>query len=149
MGQARFRSKTEHILDTKGRLNFPSRFRDVLRNLGSEILMIAPWNDHLRAYPLAEWEILENTLLSNGAELGDFVRYVVGGVTECTLDKQGRIRLPPDLRDDVNLDKDVVLTGMLDWVEIWDKDVWDQKHTTTKERFDDHKAKLTNLGIFA
>jgi len=149
MGQARFRSKTEHILDTKGRLNFPSRFRDVLRGLGSDVLMVAPWNDHLRAYPLAEWEILENTLLEQGAELGDFVRYVVGGVTECTLDKQGRIRLPPDLRVDVNLEKDVVLTGMLDWVEIWDKDVWDQKHTTTKQSFDDHKAKLAKLGIFA
>ncbi len=149
MGQARFRSKTEHVLDTKGRLNFPSRFRDVLRGLGSDVLMVAPWNDHLRAYPLAEWEILENTLLEQGAELGDFVRYVVGGVTECTLDKQGRIRLPPDLRVDVNLEKDVVLTGMLDWVEIWDKDVWDKKHTTTKQSFDDHKAKLAKLGIFA
>lgn len=149
MGQVRFRSKTAHVLDTKGRLNFPSRFRDVLRGLGSDVLMIAPWNDHLRAYPLAEWEILENTLIEQGAELGDFVRYVVGGVTECILDKQGRIRLPPDLRDDVNLEKDVVLTGMLDWVEIWDKDAWDQKHTTTRERFDDHKAKLQKMGIFA
>ena len=149
MGLARFRSKTEHILDTKGRLNFPSRFRDVLRALGSDILMVAPWNDHLRAYPLAEWEILENTLLEQGAELGDFVRYVVGGVTECTLDKQGRIRLPPDLRVDVNLDKDVVLTGMLDWVEIWDKDAWDQKNTSTRQSFDDNKAKLAKLGIFA
>ncbi|MFT5699695.1 MAG: MraZ protein [Desulforhopalus sp.] len=149
MGQARFRSKTEHILDEKGRLNFPSRFRDVLRNLGSDVLMIAPWNDHLRAYPLAEWEVLENTLLEQGAELGDFVRYVVGGVTECTLDKQGRIRLPPDLRVDVNLAKDVVLTGMLDWVEIWDKAAWDHKNTTTRESFGDHKAKLAKLGIFA
>ncbi len=149
MGLARFRSKTEHILDAKGRLNFPSRFRDVLRGLGSDVLMVSPWNDHLRAYPLAEWEILENKLLEQGAELGDFVRYVVGGVTECTLDKQGRIRLPPDLRVDVNLGKDVVLTGMLDWVEIWDKGAWDQKHTSTRQSFDDHKAKLAKLGIFA
>ena len=149
MGRARFRSKTEHILDAKGRLNFPSRFRDVLRGLGSDVLMVSPWNDHLRAYPLAEWEILESTLLEQGAELGDFVRYVVGGVTECSLDKQGRIRLPPDLRLDVNLEKDVVLTGMLDWVEIWNKEAWDQKHTSTKKSFGDHKAKLAELGIFA
>lgn len=149
MAQARFRSKTEHVLDAKGRLNFPTRFREVLRVLGSEVLMIAPWNDHLRAYPLGEWEILENKLLLHGAELGDFVRYVVGGVTECSLDRQGRIRLPPALRLDVNLDKDVVLTGMLDWVEIWDKDVWDAKAAKTREGFGDHKAKLAALGIFS
>lgn len=149
MGQARFRSKTEHILDTKGRLHFPSRFRDVLRGLGSDVLMIAPWNDHLRAYPLAEWEVLENKLLTNGAELGDVVRYIVGGVTECVLDKQGRIRLPPDLRDGVHLEKEVVLTGMLDWVEIWDKEAWDAKDAATRESFNDNKAKLAQLGIFS
>lgn len=147
MGQSRFRSRTEHILDAKGRLNLPSRFRDVLRELGSDILMIAPWKDHLRAYPLAEWEILETKLLTQGGELGSFVRYVVGGVNECVLDKQGRIRLPPDLRTDVNLDKEVVLTGMLDWIEIWDKDAWYRETATTREGFDSHKANLAKLGI--
>jgi MraZ protein len=147
MVQARFRSKTEHVLDSKGRLNFPSRFRDVLRLLGSDVLMIAPWNDHLRAYPLAQWELLETTLLSNGGDLGSFVRYAVGGVTECVLDKQGRIRLTPALREDAKLTKDVVLTGMLDWVEIWDKAAWDAETGATKENFDDNKAKLAKLGI--
>lgn len=147
MAQARFRSKTEHVLDSKGRLNFPSRFRDVLRLLGSDVLMIAPWKDHLRAYPIAQWEILETTLLTNGGKLGSFVRYVVGGVTECTLDKQGRIRLTPALRTDVDLTKDVVLTGMLDWVEIWDKSAWDAETDATRDEFDDHKAKLADLGI--
>jgi MraZ protein len=109
--------------------------------------MIAPWKDHLRAYPLAEWEILETKLLTQGGELGSFVRYVVGGVNECVLDKQGRIRLPPDLRTDVNLDKEVVLTGMLDWIEIWDKDAWYRETATTREGFDSHKANLAKLGI--
>ncbi|PHR30501.1 MAG: division/cell wall cluster transcriptional repressor MraZ [Desulfotalea sp.] len=149
MGRARFRSKTEHNLDAKGRLNFPSRFRDVLRELGPDQLMIAPWNDHLRAYPLAEWERLETILLEQGAELGDFVRYVVGGVVECTLDKQGRIILPPALRTAVDLGQEVVLTGMLDWVEIWNKETWDVKAATTRENFAEHKAKLAKLGIFS
>lgn len=134
-------------MDAKGRLNLPSRFREVLDDLGSDVLMIAPWKDHLRAYPLAEWEQLERNLLDNGAALGSFVRYVVGGVISCTVDKQGRVRITPELRSDVSIEKDVVLTGMIDWIEIWDKDAWARENTTARENFEDHKANLAKLGI--
>ena len=149
MAKGRFRSRSEHILDAKGRLNFPSRFRDVLRQSGSEILMVAPWKDHLRAYPLAEWEALETKLLTQNGEpeIVKFVRYVVGGVVECGLDKQGRILLPPDLRTDANLTKEVILTGMIDWVEIWDKGAWLAENDTARNGFEDHKASLSRMGI--
>lgn len=149
MAKGRFRSRSEHILDAKGRLNFPSRFRDVLRQSGSEILMVAPWKDHLRAYPLAEWEALETKLMSQSGEpeIVKFVRYVVGGVVECDLDKQGRILLPPDLRTDANLTKEVILTGMIDWVEIWDKGAWLTENDTARNGFEDHKASLSRMGI--
>ena len=85
MIQSRFRSRSEHTLDEKGRLNLPSRFREVLRQYESEMLMIAPWGRlHLRVYPLSGWEILENKLLTEGREEKDidrFVRYMVGGRT--------------------------------------------------------------------
>lgn len=149
MAKGRFRSRSEHILDAKGRLNFPSRFRDVLRQSGSEILMVAPWKDHLRAYPLAEWEALETKLmsLSGEPEIVKFVRYVVGGVVECDVDKQGRILLPPDLRSDANLTKEVILTGMIDWVEIWDKGAWSTENDSARSGFEDHKAILSRMGI--
>lgn len=151
MIQSRFRSRTEHTLDTKGRLNFPSRFREVLRQSGSEILMVVPWKTHLRAYPIAEWETLETKLLTQGGEqpnIASFVRYVVGGVTECCLDKQGRIRLPLDLRSDAGLEKEVVLTGMIDWVEIWNKEAWAAETQATRDSFDGHEASLSKMGIF-
>ena len=147
----RFRSRTEHTLDAKGRLNFPSRFRGVLRQCDSEVLMVAPWNKHLRAYPVAEWESLETKLLTQGGEqpgIASFVRYVVGGVTECVLDKQGRIRLPADLRADADLKKEIVLTGMLDWVEIWDRDLWHLENRTTRDNFEGHEQSLARMGIF-
>lgn len=149
--QGRFRSRTDHTLDTKGRLNFPSRFREVLRQSGSEILMVAPWKSHLRAYPLAEWEALETKLLNQGSEqqgLGRFFRYAVGGVAECTVDKQGRVRLPVELRKEAHLVKEVVLTGMIDWVEIWDKESWETENQATRDSFNDHEAGLAKLGIF-
>jgi MraZ protein len=151
MAQSRFRSRTEHTLDTKGRLNFPTRFREVLRHHGSGVLMVAPWKSHLRAYPLAEWELLETKLLTQGGEqqgIASFVRYVIGGVTECGLDKQGRILLPQDLRNDAGLTREVVLTGMLDWVEIWDKQAWQEETQATRDSFDGHEASLARMGIF-
>lgn len=149
--KSRFRSRSEHTLDPKGRLNFPSRFKDVLRQYDSEILMVTAWGKHLRAFPVSEWEILETKLLTQGKEqpgLASFVRLVVSGITECTLDKQGRILLPLSLRSEINLKKEIVLTGMLDWVEIWDKDAWIAEHKATQANFENFEEKLAKLGIF-
>ncbi len=149
--KSRFRSRSEHTLDTKGRLNFPSRFKDVLRQFESDILMITTWGKHLRAFPVSEWEKLETKLLTQGKEqpgMASFVRLVVSGITECTLDKQGRILLPLSLRTEINLKKEVVLTGMIDWVEIWDKDAWIAENQATQANFENFEEKLAKLGIF-
>ncbi|MBU1137784.1 MAG: division/cell wall cluster transcriptional repressor MraZ, partial [Proteobacteria bacterium] len=136
--KSRFRSKSEHSLDSKGRLNFPSRFREVLSQYGSEALMITTWGKHLRAYPVSEWEIIEDKLLDQGKEqprLASFIRLVLSGVTECNLDKQGRILLSAPLRSETQIGKDVILTGMRDWVEIWDKEAWQAEVQATRENF--------------
>jgi MraZ protein len=111
--------------------------------------MVAPWKTHLRAYRMAEWEALETKLLTQGGEHGiaDFVRYAVGGVVECAVDKQGRIRLPPELRLDANLTKEVALTGMMDWIEICDKDTSQAEIDATRENFPEHRAGLARMGI--
>lgn len=148
----RFRGKSEHSLDAKGRLNFPSRFREVLRQKGSEeVVVVAPWFNHLRAYPLPEWEALETMLLTQGGENGisGFFRLVVGGAVECPIDKQGRILLPPDLRGDLKMGKDITVTGMLDWVEIWDREAWIAEAATTRENFGVHVANLSKMGIIS
>ena len=148
---SRFRGRSEHALDIKGRLNVPSRFRDVLARYDSEELMVTSWGAHLRVFPVSQWEILENKLLTNGREqpgLTGFIRLVVSGVTPCQPDKQGRVLLPPSLRSEVGIVKDVVLTGMLDYVEIWDKDAWNLENQATRDNFGDYTESLAKLGIF-
>ncbi len=147
----RFRSRSEHTLDDKGRLNFPSRFRQVIHSYDSKILMITTWGEHLRAYPESEWKKLEDKLLAQGREqpgLVSFVRQVVSGITQCSLDKQGRLLIPVSLRNEIKIDRDVVLTGMLDWVEIWEKDAWLVENQTTRDNFDSFEESLAKLGIF-
>lgn len=147
--KSRFRSKSEHSLDAKGRLNFPSRFRDVLTHYGSATLMVVPWKEHLRAYPVSEWEIIEDALYDQKEQpqMGSYIRWVLSGVTECTLDKQGRIVLPATLRTELKIGKDVILTGMRDWVEIWDKDAWQLEIQSTMKNFDSFDEGLSKLGI--
>ncbi|MEN8200193.1 MAG: division/cell wall cluster transcriptional repressor MraZ [Thermodesulfobacteriota bacterium] len=148
--KSRFRSKSEHSLDAKGRLNFPSRFREVLAQYGSEALVVTSWKKHLRAFPVSEWETIEDKLLDQGKEqpgMARFIRLVLSGVTECHLDKQGRILLPAVLRSETRIGKDVILTGMRDWVEIWDKDSWLLEMQATREDIDSFDEGLARLGI--
>lgn len=148
--KSRFRSRSEHALDPKGRLNVPSRFKEVLQHYGSTVLMITSWGRYLRAYPASEWQIIEDKLLSQGREepnLSGFIRHVVSGITECTLDKQGRLLIPASLRSEVSINKDVVLNGMLEFVEIWDKDAWMGEYCKTRDNFEQYNDSLAKLGI--
>jgi MraZ protein len=131
-------------------LNIPTRFRDVLRTEYSETLIVTNWQKCLRAYPVPEWEALEEKLLDQGRmqpNFGKFVRYVISGVSECSLDKQGRILLPPTLRSEFGIDKEVVLVGMLQHFEIWDKAAWEEEAQHTRDTFEEFNPGLSALGI--
>lgn len=146
-----FRGRSEHALDEKGRLNIATRFRDVLRNQYDDRLMITPWHNCLKAYPLPQWEELEMTLLAQGKkqpEMIKLVRYMIGGVEECALDKQGRILLPAPLRDERSIKKDVVVNGMITYFEIWNKETWELENRPTPESFADFEQALLEMGLF-
>ena len=146
----RFRSRSEHSLDAKGRLNIPSRFREVLREVYSETVAVTSWDKCLKVYPAQEWEAIEEKLLNEGKKqpgLGDFLRLIVSGVAICPLDKQGRILVPPTLRGEMGIEREVVLNGMLDHFEIWDKTAWQLETKRTRERFADFGPGLSSLGI--
>jgi MraZ protein len=151
MAGDRFRSKYEHTIDEKGRLSFPVRFREVLRKYDSEVLIAIPWDNHLRAYPLAEWEILENKLKAGegppSEDLDRLIRYFESESCECFLDKQGRVLLPQVLRTELGLQRDVVLVGMIDRVEIWNKDTWVVEREASREHFSEHKVSIKKRGI--
>ena len=147
----KFRGKYDHSIDEKGRLSFPSRYREVLRQYDTGILIVIPWDDHLRLYPLAEWESLENKLKAEDSDqlenLDKILRYFESESYECTLDKQGRVLIPPALRADLGLKKDIVLIGMIERVEIWDKDTWEMESKIGRAHFQEHKATIKKRGI--
>ncbi|WP_038055399.1 division/cell wall cluster transcriptional repressor MraZ [Thermodesulfobacterium hydrogeniphilum] len=134
-----FRGKFKHNIDNKGRFSLPSKFREVLRvKYGSENLVITNYPDCLVAYPIEEWQKIEEKLLSlpwDVPEVRQYVRYFLGSAEECQPDRQGRILLPQSLREEIKLEKEVILLGMLNHFEIWNPKDLEERFRETKSNF--------------
>ena len=119
-----FMGEFNHTVDTKGRLIIPTRFRE---SLGEEFVVTKGLDGCLFVYPQSAWEEFEEKLRALPLTRKDartLVRFFVAGATSVELDKQGRILIPATLREFAGLDKDVVLAGVTNRVEIWSKDRW-------------------------
>ncbi len=123
-----FRGSFEHSVDSKGRVSVPSKFREIFAERYDGRLVLAMDLDRcLTAYPLEEWERLEEKIKSlpmMQKEVKDFMRYFFSSASECELDKQGRILIPPALREKAGINKSVMLVGIINKIEIWDSAVW-------------------------
>ena len=145
-----FRGQYEHTIDPKGRVSIPSKFREVLAATGDGRLVITHFDNHLMAYPLDEWRVFEEkmaALPSTNDEVASFIRYLVAGAVDCEVDKQGRVLIPPPLRDSGGLTSEVVLAGALKKFEIWDKRRWHDERKKTLENFGSIKGALAGLGL--
>ena len=148
----RFRGRSEHSLDGKGRLNIPTRFREVLRLQYDDRLMVTPWDRCLKVYPVLQWEKLETQLLEHLQDQPDMrmkkmIRYMIGGVVECPLDKQGRILLPPKLREEGGINKEVVINGVIDYFEISDKQTWETDNNPSTADYESFEVSLLKSGL--
>ncbi len=145
-----FRGQYEHTIDPKGRVSIPSKFREVLAAKGDGRLVITHFDNHLMAYPFDEWRVFEEkmaALPSTNDEVASFIRYLVAGAVDCEVDKQGRVLIPPPLRDSGGLTSEVVLAGALKKFEIWDKRRWHDERKKTLENFGSIKGALAGLGL--
>ena len=121
-------------LHSKGRLAIPTRYRDELVRAaqGHVVITVNPVDqDHcLLLYPLPEWEEIERKLVklpTLNAATRRLQRLLIGHATELELDGNGRILLPPPLREFAALDKAVVLIGQGNKFEIWDEAKWNTR----------------------
>ena len=140
-----FTGEYQHNVDLKGRLIIPSRFRE---QLGEKLTVTKGLDGCLYLYSMDEWENILLKLKGLNllkAEDRQFMRFFVAGATECELDKQGRILLPAPLRKHAGIEKDVILAGMMERIEIWDKDKWEDK--TASDNMEDIAASMANCGL--
>ncbi|MCB1152884.1 MAG: division/cell wall cluster transcriptional repressor MraZ [Deltaproteobacteria bacterium] len=135
-------------MDAKGRVAIPAPLRDQMGEAVKEPLVVTTGKVSLDVYTQDEWRALEDRLddlnpFDPDAEL--FRAYYVSGAQEVTLDKASRILIPATLRDEAGLDRDVLITGMGNKMQIFSMANW-QQHVSerAKQRFDEISSKLAS-----
>ncbi len=142
-----FIGEYQHTLDNKGRIIIPSKLRE---DLGEDFIITKGLDNCLFVYPNNEWKILEEKLKvlpMTNRDARAFVRFFFSGAAECTLDKQGRVLLPANLREHSKLNKDAVIIGVSTRVEIWSKEEWDSYNEDDSLSYDNIAEKMAQLGI--
>ncbi|MCB9557798.1 MAG: division/cell wall cluster transcriptional repressor MraZ [Deltaproteobacteria bacterium] len=144
----------EHSLDDKGRVALPVRFREVLSADGDTRLIVTtnvdPAGRCLVAYPVREWQ----SFLERIGDLPQFDENVirlkrlhVAGATECAPDRQGRILIPPMLRDYASLKSQVIFAALGTCIELWDRQLWNTERERAKGALPEINTALARLGL--
>ncbi len=142
-----FMGEYKHNMDKKGRVIIPASFRD---DLGEKFVMTRGLDNCLFVYPSEEWEILENKLTSlpiTNKSSRTFVRFFFSGATECNFDKQGRISIPINLRDYADLNKEIVIIGLANRIELWASTNWDGYLSEAEDSYEEIAEQMEELGI--
>ncbi len=127
-----FRGINAINIDGKGRLAVPTRYRDALmeHDSGSLVVTIDTEETCLLLYTARQWQLIENNLQklpSFNAAARRIQRLLIGHATDVELDSNGRLLLPPLLREYAKLDKRVVLIGQGNKFEVWDEGLWQSR----------------------
>lgn len=128
-----FIGEYSHNLDNKGRVAVPAKFRALLKN-GS--VVTKGLDNCLFLYPKKQWEVEAKRIAElpmNQSNARAYARNMLAGAMEMEFDNQGRVTLPEYLRDFAQLKKEVVIAGLYDKVEIWDKSAWDSYKTIAEK----------------
>jgi len=147
-----FSGKHYKSLDAKGRLIVPAPFRDILSSHHSSKLIITNevFDMCLCAYPVSEWQMLidkANQMPQTSDAVKYFMRRVIGSAVESEVDKQGRVLVAPALRKDGGLNSEVVMLGLGNRIEIWDKNELEVVADPNKIDKQAYKEEFNSLGL--
>ncbi|WP_110514645.1 division/cell wall cluster transcriptional repressor MraZ [Herpetosiphon llansteffanensis] len=119
-----FLGEYEHTVDDKGRLAIPAKFR---AGLAEGLVLTRGFDQNLLLYPMPVWRELAariNALPITQPSARNLRRLMFAGASDLGLDKQGRIVLPPNLRQYATITSQAVVTGMDSFIEIWSAERW-------------------------
>ena len=141
-----FIGEYHHSIDEKGRLTIPSKLRE---DLGEQFILTRGLDGCLFIYSNDEWTNIINKYkeLPNVKEARNFMRFFLSGATNQELDKQGRINIPSPLINYANLNKDCIIIGVNDRLEIWSKENWESFVNENEQSFSDMADHLFSNNI--
>jgi len=142
-----FIGEYQHLIDDKGRLAVPAKFRAALKG---GAIVTRGLDSCLFIFTKKEWEILAGKIKAlpiSQSNSRAFSRLMLGGAMEVNLDVQGRILLPDYLQEYAGLKKQAIIAGLYNRLEIWDEASWKKYKDKTEASSDDISEKLDGLGI--
>ena len=140
-----FMGEYNHSIDDKGRVILPAKFRE---GLGENFVITKGLDECLFVYPQEEWRKLEDKLTSLSIMRKDtrkLTRFFMASSATLEFDKQGRINIPQTLKTYAELKKDVVVIGVANRVEIWDKTKWEISISEYENNMDEVAENLADL----
>jgi MraZ protein len=129
-----------HTMDNKGRVSIPARYREILKGYKDRQIILTNFGGYVLAFPQSEWNKIEAKFAEQPLFRKDvraFQRFLISGVEECPLDRQGRILVPPNLRDYARLSREVCLVGAIRCFEIWDRGTFESHRKELEESIDE------------
>lgn len=129
----------------KNRVAFPVKFKN---ELGTSLIVTKGYENCLIIVDKSKFSDLMNSIkdvpfVNSG--LRDTKRFLIGSAQEIELDKQGRFVIPPDLKKYASLGNECVFIGLVDWIELWDKSIWDKKEESINSNSSEISDKLSEL----
>ena len=140
-----FIGEYQHNLDAKSRIIIPSKFRDELH---ATFVLTRGLDCCLTIYSLEQWnKMFEeiNKLPTTKKAARQYIRTLTSTASECSLDNQGRIQIPSYLSKPVNIEKECMIIGVNDHIEIWSKDAWDAYYDDASNSFEEVAENLNEL----
>lgn len=137
----------EHTIDEKGRIKMPAKLKE---DIGEKFVITQGLDGCLFAYSQNEWINFEDKLRTfplTNKDARALKRFFLARATECEIDKQGRFLITSNLREFASLQKEVVIIGVLDKIEIWSKDRWLEYSKEENLAADEIAERMENLGI--
>ena len=142
-----FIGEYQHSVDEKGRLAIPIKFRS---DLAKGAVVTRGLDNCLFLYSKEEWQKLADKLSKlpiSKANTRAFSRLMLAGAMDLEIDKQGRVIVPDYLRKFADLKKEVVIAGLYNRLEIWDKESWEKYKQGTEKTSSDIAEKLGELDV--
>ena len=129
----------------KKRVSLPKKFRD---ELGEEIILTRGYEDTLILVNKGMWEKIAKEVIDGSfinKNIRDTSRFLIGGATQLSIDMQGRFIIPDSLFEHAGLTDEIVFIGLINWIEVWDKEKWDKRVEYLKQHGDDIAQEINKM----
>ena len=146
-GMPMFMGEYHHSIDEKGRLIVPSKFRE---ELGDKFIITRGIENCLFVYPMENWNKITQkleTLPFTRKDARQFVRFFLSGATTAEFDKQGRVNITTPLISYAKLQKECVIIGTGDRLEIWSLEDWNDFFNSAQDNMSDIAENLFNESV--